>query len=117
MQITVYKTGQHQEMNILFIMYDQLRFDYLSCAGHPYLPTPNFDRVAQMGVRFTNAYFQSHICGASRMHFYTDHYPSSHGAHWPCFPLRVGSMTLGAHFRQAGMDCSVIVKPHMLVAS
>ncbi|NCX84267.1 MAG: hypothetical protein EBX04_10520, partial [Rhodobacteraceae bacterium] len=42
-------------MNILFIMYDQLRFDYLSCAGHPKLQTPNFDRVASMGVRFTNA--------------------------------------------------------------
>jgi hypothetical protein len=33
-------------LNILFIMYDQLRFDYLSCAGHPHLNTPNFDRVA-----------------------------------------------------------------------
>jgi hypothetical protein len=40
-------------MNILFIMYDQLRFDYLSCAGHPHLATPNFDRLAAMGVRFT----------------------------------------------------------------
>ena len=51
-------------MNILFIMYDQLRFDYLSCAGHPHLHTPNFDRVAAMGVRFTNAYCQSPVCGA-----------------------------------------------------
>ena len=58
-------------MNILFIMYDQLRFDYLSCAGHPHLHTPNFDRVAAMGVRFTNAYVQSPICGASRMSTYT----------------------------------------------
>jgi len=32
-------------LNILFIMYDQLRFDYLGCAGHPYLATPNFERV------------------------------------------------------------------------
>ena len=38
-------------MNILFIMYDQLRFDYLSCAGHPHLHTPNFDRVAAFGLR------------------------------------------------------------------
>ena len=30
-------------MNILFVMYDQLRFDYLSCAGHPTLHTPHFD--------------------------------------------------------------------------
>jgi arylsulfatase A-like enzyme len=43
-------------INILFIMYDQLRFDYLSCSGHPHLDTPNFDRVAAKGVRFTQAY-------------------------------------------------------------
>lgn len=100
-------------MNILFIMYDQLRFDYLSCAGHPKLHTPNFDRVAAMGVRFTNAYVQSPICGASRMCTYTGRYASSHGAQWNGFPLRVGEMTLGDHLRNAGMDCWLIGKTHM----
>ncbi|WP_147126178.1 sulfatase-like hydrolase/transferase [Shimia ponticola] len=102
-------------MNILFIMYDQLRFDYLGCAGHPHLKTPNFDRVAAMGVRFTNAYVQSPICGASRMCFYTGRYASSHGAQWNGFPLRVGEMTLGDHLRKAGMDCWLIGKTHMKV--
>lgn len=100
-------------MNILFIMYDQLRFDYLSCAGHPHLETPNFDRVASMGVRFTNTYVQSPVCGASRMSFYTGRYPSSHGAQWNGFPLRVGEMTLGDHLRNEGMDCWLIGKTHM----
>ena len=100
-------------MNILFIMYDQLRFDYLSCAGHPHLHTPHFDRVAGMGVRFTNAYVQSPVCGASRMSFYTGRYVSSHGASWNGFPLRVGEMTLGDHLRAAGMDCWLIGKTHM----
>ena len=100
-------------MNILFIMYDQLRFDYLSCAGHPHLHTPNFDRVAAMGVRFTNAYVQSPICGASRMCFYTGRYASSHGAQWNGFPLRVGEQTLGDHLRKAGMDCWLLGKTHM----
>ncbi|WP_029066242.1 sulfatase-like hydrolase/transferase [Labrenzia sp. DG1229] len=100
-------------MNILFIMYDQLRFDYLSCAGHPHLNTPNFDRVAAMGVRFTNAYVQSPICGASRMSFYTGRYVSSHGAAWNGFPLRVGEHTLGDHLRDTGMDCWLIGKTHM----
>ena len=100
-------------MNILFIMYDQLRFDYLSCAGHPHLHTPNFDRVADMGVRFTNAYVQSPICGGSRMCFYTGRYASSHGAHWNGFPLRVGEMTMGDHLRKVGMDCWLIGKTHM----
>ena len=102
-------------MNILFVMYDQLRFDYLGCAGHPHLDTPNFDRVAEMGVRFTNAYAQSPVCGASRMTFYTGRYVSSHGAHWNNFPLRVGEQTLGDHLRSAGMDCWLVGKTHMKV--
>ena len=102
-------------MNILFIIYDQLRFDYLSCAGHPHLETPNFDRVATMGVRFTNAYTQSPVCGASRMSFYTGRYVSSHGAQWNGYPLRVGEHTLGDHLRAAGMDCWLIGKTHMKV--
>ncbi|MDJ0627004.1 MAG: sulfatase-like hydrolase/transferase [Rhodobacter sp.] len=99
--------------NILFIMYDQLRFDYLGCAGHPHLETPNFDRVAARGVRFSNAYCQSPICGSSRMSFYTGRYPQSHGAEWNGFPLRVGEKTLGDHLRDIGMDCWLIGKTHM----
>lgn len=94
-------------------MFDQLRFDYLSCAGHPHLSTPNFDRVASMGVRFTNAYVQSPVCGASRMSFYTGRYASSHGAQWNGYPLRVGEHTLGDHLRGCGMDCWLIGKTHM----
>ncbi len=101
------------KMNILFVMYDQLRFDYLSCAGHPHLETPNFDRVAARGVRFTNAYVQSPICGASRMSIYTGRYVSSHGAAWNNYPLRVGEQTLGDHLRRAGMGCWLIGKTHM----
>ncbi|MEQ8343828.1 MAG: sulfatase-like hydrolase/transferase [Marinovum algicola] len=100
-------------MNILFVMYDQLRFDYLSCAGHAALETPNFDRVAARGVRFTRAYVQSPICGASRMSFYTGRYVSSHGAQWNGFPLRVGEVTLGDHLREAGMNCWLLGKTHM----
>ena len=101
-------------MNILFIMYDQLRFDYLSCAGHPHLSTPNFDRVAAQGVRFTQAYVQSPICGASRMSFYTGRYCASHGAQWNGFPLRVGEQTIGDHLRRLGMGCHLIGKTHMV---
>lgn len=102
-------------MNILFIMYDQLRFDYLSCAGHPTLHTPNFDRVAAKGVRFTNTFVQSPICGSSRMSTYTGRYASSHGAQWNGFPLRIGEITLGDHLREIGVDSWLIGKTHMRV--
>ena len=42
--------------NILFIMCDQLRWDYPSCYGHPHLQTPNIDWLAERGVRFERAY-------------------------------------------------------------
>ena len=99
--------------NILFIMYDQLRFDYLSCTGHPYLDTPNFDRVAKKGVRFDRCYVQSPICGASRMSFYTGRYVHSHGAAWNNFPLKVGEQTLGDHLRKIGMSAWLVGKTHM----
>jgi arylsulfatase A-like enzyme len=42
--------------NILWIMCDQLRHDYLGCTGHPTLKTRNIDAMAAQGVRSTNAY-------------------------------------------------------------
>ncbi len=56
--------------NILFIMCDQLRADYLSCNGHPTLETPNIDALAARGVNFNRAHCQSPVCGPSRMSFY-----------------------------------------------
>ncbi|MEP1964043.1 sulfatase-like hydrolase/transferase [Tateyamaria sp.] len=100
-------------MNILFVMYDQLRFDYLGCSGHPTLKTPHFDRVASLGVRFSRAYVQSPICGGSRMCYYTGRYAASHGAQWNGFPLRVGEQTMGDHLRKLGMSCHLIGKTHM----
>ena len=75
--------------NILFIMCDQLRWDHLGCAGHPYLRTPNLDALARRGVRFSHAFVQSGICGPSRMSTYTGRYVSTHGATHNRVPLSV----------------------------
>ena len=103
----------YRTKNILFIMCDQLRWDYLSCAGHPTLQTPNIDALAARGVRFTRAYVQSPICGASRMSFYTGRYVQSHGASWNGFPLKVGEMTLGDYLRPLGVQTVLVGKTHM----
>jgi len=99
--------------NILFIMCDQLRWDYLSCAGHPKLSTPNIDALAARGVRFNRAYVQSPVCGASRMSFYTGRYVQSHGASWNGFPLKVGELTLGDYLRPLGLKTALVGKTHM----
>ncbi|MEO0360343.1 MAG: sulfatase-like hydrolase/transferase, partial [Pseudomonadota bacterium] len=99
--------------NILFIMFDQLRWDYLGCAGHAALTTPHIDALAAKGVRFSRAYAQSTICGSSRMCFYTGRYCRSHGATWNGVPLKVGEMTLGDHLRPLGMETWLVGKTHM----
>ncbi len=100
--------------NILFIMFDQLRWDYLSCYGHPHLHTPNIDRLAARGVRFDRAYIQSPLCGPSRMSTYTGRYVHSHGATWNNVPLKVGERTMGDYLRDAGMGCWLVGKTHMM---
>ncbi len=102
-----------ERRNVLFIMCDQLRFDYLSCAGHKTLQTPNIDRLAARGVRFTNAYVQSTVCGPSRMSAYTGRYVRSHGSSMNNMPLRVGEPTMGDHLRALGIRCALIGKTHM----
>jgi arylsulfatase A-like enzyme len=99
--------------NILFIMCDQLRWDYLSCYGHPHLATQHIDALAARGVRFNRAYVQSPVCGASRMSTYTGRYVQSHGAAWNGFPLKVGEMTLGDYLRPLGVRTALVGKTHM----
>ena len=86
--------------NILFIMCDQLRADYLSCYGHPFLNTPNIDKIAEKGVLFRNAYCQAPLCGPSRASFYTGRYLASHGALANADPLKLGERTLGDYLQE-----------------
>jgi arylsulfatase A-like enzyme len=102
-----------KKKNVLFIMCDQLRWDYLSCAGHPSLATPHIDAIAARGMRFTRAYVQSPVCGPSRMSFYTGRYMRSHGSNWNRFPLRVGEPTLGDALAAIGVRNVLVGKTHM----
>ncbi len=100
--------------NVLFIMCDQLRWDYLSCAGHGTLQTPNIDALAARGVRFTNAYCQSPVCGPSRMSFYTGRYVSSHGATSNLAPLRIGERNIGDHLKPLNVRPILVGKTHII---
>ena len=52
--------------NIVFIMADDLGYADLSCYGRRDYTTPNIDRIAERGVRFTQAYANSAVCSATR---------------------------------------------------
>lgn len=103
-----------KQKNILYIMCDQLRFDYLGCSGHPTIRTPNIDALAARGVRFSNAYCQSPICGPSRMSALTGRYMSSHGALSNFTPLRVGEKNIGHHLNPLGTRTVLVGKSHVV---
>lgn len=60
--------------NMLFIMSDEHSPRVLGCSGHPVIRTPNLDRLASRGVRFTDGYCNSPICVPSRASFHTGRY-------------------------------------------
>ena len=98
--------------NILFIMADQLRWDYLGCNGHPHIKTPNIDALAASGVDFARAFVQSPVCGGSRMSFYSGRYNLSHGASYNNFPLRIDEKTIGDYLRPHGYRAVLVGKTH-----
>jgi len=67
--------------NVIFILADDLGWGDLSCYGHDRLKTPNFDRLAQQGMLFTQFYVNGSVCSPSRCAFMTGQYPARHRIH------------------------------------
>ncbi|MEQ8789264.1 MAG: sulfatase [Pirellulaceae bacterium] len=77
--------------NILFAISDDQSWAHTSAAGYPAISTPNFDRVAKLGVRFTNCFCGSPGCSPSRASLLTGRYPwmiEHAGTHASEFPAR-----------------------------
>jgi iduronate 2-sulfatase len=70
------ETGKY---NVLFIISDDLTYTALSCYGNQVCKTPNIDRIAAQGVRFTRAFCQGTYCGPSRAAFMSGYYPHATG--------------------------------------
>ena len=62
----VFATAQQKRPNLVFVLSDDHRHDFLGCAGHSVVRTPTIDRLASEGVRFRNAFVTTSICAASR---------------------------------------------------
>ena len=70
----------HGKYNVLFIISDDLTTTALSCYENKTCQTPNIDRLAAEGVRFTRTYCQFPVCGPSRASFMSGYYPHATGA-------------------------------------
>ncbi|MGA8052141.1 MAG: sulfatase-like hydrolase/transferase [Burkholderiales bacterium] len=65
--------------NLIVILIDDLRFDETGASGHPYLKTPNIDRLANEGAKFANAFHTTPLCSPNRASILTGQYASRHG--------------------------------------
>ncbi|MCP4165655.1 MAG: sulfatase-like hydrolase/transferase [Chloroflexi bacterium] len=104
--------------NIIYILSDDHRADYVGCMGHPILRTPHLDQLARDGVLFTQAFCTSPACTPSRACHYTGQWERKHGvnfnsnsslapAAWEnSFPMRL---------KEAGYFLGWVGKNHMPV--
>ena len=76
---TAQSDRQQRPPNIVFILVDDLRWDDFGAAGHPFVKTPNIDRIAREGALFRNAFLTDPLCSPSRASFLTGQYPHTHG--------------------------------------
>jgi arylsulfatase A-like enzyme len=65
--------------NIVVVLVDDLRFDEFHAGGHPYLETPNIDRLAREGALFVNSFHAVPLCSPNRATLLTGQFPSRHG--------------------------------------
>ena len=99
--------------NFLLIITDQQRADYLGCAGHPVLKTPNIDRIAEGGVRFDKFYVANPVCMPNRSTLMTGRMPSSHGVRSNGIPLPIESNTFADILRWGGYRTALVGKSHL----
>ncbi|MFK5603952.1 sulfatase family protein [Haloferax volcanii] len=98
--------------NVLFILCDQMRRQAMSCAGDPNVSTPNLDRLADEGVRFTNANSTAPICVPARLSLVTGQHPHTRNAHhhWRMSPAE---RTYGHEFSENGYQTGYVGKWHL----
>lgn len=114
----VAKAVRRRKPNIIFIFADDVGYQDLSCYGATALSTPNVDRLARNGVRFTNGHAPSATCTPSRYAFLTGEYawrkPNAHilPGDAPAL-IQPGNPTVASMLKKAGYTTGVIGKWHL----
>jgi len=104
---------QPRSLNVLYVISDQHQAACMGHEGHAQAITPNMDRLASQGVRFSKAYTQSPICTPSRMSIFSGQYCHNHGYYGlngPPPPFKLPSFL--SHFREHGYRTAAIGKVH-----
>jgi arylsulfatase A-like enzyme len=110
----VWRTADNRKPNIIFILADDLGYGDLACYGQQRILTPNIDRLATEGIRFTQAYSGSTVCAPSRCSLMTGLH-TGHSAvrdnvpHYHTY-LQADDVTVAEILKRAGYHCGGIGK-------
>jgi len=98
--------------NILLIFTDQQRWDTIHAAGNPVIKTPNLDRLAAEGVRFSNAFTASPVCVSARCSLIYGQYPHKTGCTYNGDPMPTDRPSFMDLLTEAGYRTHGIGKMH-----
>lgn len=112
------EASQPKQPNFLIMLADDMGYGDLACYGHPLVKSPNLDRLASEGVRFTNCYAAASNCSPSRTGMMTGRTPWRVGVHnWIPFmsPMHVGEseITIATLLQDVGYDTGHFGKWHL----
>ena len=107
-----------QRPNFIYIFTDDLGYGDLGCFGASDIKTPNIDRIASEGIKFTDLYSASSVCSPSRAGLLTGRYPQRWGMHGVFFPNSLGGMpseelTIAEVLRDANYATGIVGKWHL----
>ncbi len=110
--------GESKRPNVVVILSDDLGYGDLACYGHPVIKTPNIDRLAREGMRFTTCYAAAANCSPARAGLMTGRTPYRVGIHnWiPMLSpmhLRRSEVTIATLLRRAGYTTCHVGKWHL----
>ena len=117
-KITLAKENRITRPNIIIIYCDDMGYGDIGVTGHPDIKTPNLDRMALEGMRFTNYYSASPASTASRYSLLTGRYPVRAGFRWVLSPdaergIHPRELTMAELLKEQGYT---VVRPDKLLA-
>ncbi|MHC4327423.1 MAG: sulfatase-like hydrolase/transferase, partial [Planctomycetota bacterium] len=121
--------GPHKRPNVIFILIDDMGWPDVACYGSKFHETPNIDRLADQGMKFTDAYAACPVCSPTRASIMAGQYPARVGitdfipGHWRPYEklvvpenrlqLPLESVTIGEVLKEQGYATCYIGKWHL----
>lgn len=99
--------------NIIFVLIDDQRYDFLSFLDHPWIETPHIDRLARNSMYFDRAYVTTSLCSPSRASIVTGQYAHTHQVIDNDTPIKEGTVTFPQELQSHGYQTAFVGKWHM----